>query len=83
MSDPVISHVLHAKATRIGSGRGAEVHLTVGVHHDKRLTFAFTPELAAQIAPALAAAARPRRARAKDDQGEPRLPILKPSGGVL
>lgn len=84
MSDPVTSHILHAKAERVRVGRGSEVHLTVGVHHDKRFTLAMSPELAAQIAPMIAAAAQPRRMRCvRLDKDAQRLPILKPCGGVL
>ena len=54
MSDPVITHIIHAKAERVTAARGAEVHVTVGVHGDRRITLAFTPELAAALAPAIA-----------------------------
>lgn len=85
MSDPVISHILHAKVERVSYARGAEVHLTVGVHHDRRLTLAMTSELAAQLAPAIAQAARSKHTGRplRKNQGEARLPILKPAGGVL
>ena len=84
MSDPIITHIIHAKAERVTAVRGAEVHVTVGVHGDRRITLAFTPELAAALAPAIADAARGRTiGRARKALTQAKAPVLKPSGGLL
>ena len=76
-----VTHVLHA-TTAVNAG---EVHVTVRVHLDKRLTLALTPALAATLGHSLVrAAAKPRRAaRARAEDGSRRLPVLKPSGRLV
>lgn len=78
--EPPVSHVLHAKTTRVGD----EVHVTIRMHHDARITMAFSPRLAAQVGQSMVrdAKKRLRKKRVQPDQGA-RLPLLKPCGALL